>query len=119
MCLHIHSATAARVEYPAAQLRYKSNAPSACCGAFDYKEFFIEIVQVQLSHDNANVSHLCNRIVIFYVSEVFDKVNTNSVPTPSVLITSMVSPCAVIISFVIDNPSPVPFLSFPRDRSVL
>ena len=23
MCLHIHSATAARVEYPAAQLRYK------------------------------------------------------------------------------------------------
>ena len=35
MCLHIHSATAARVEYPAAQLRYKFDAPSACCGVFD------------------------------------------------------------------------------------
>ena len=35
MSLHIHSATAARVEYPAAQLRYKFDAPSACCGIFD------------------------------------------------------------------------------------
>ena len=35
MCLHIHSVTAARVEYPAAQLRYKFDAPSACCGVFD------------------------------------------------------------------------------------
>ena len=36
MCLHIHSATAARVEYPAAQLRYKFDVPSACCGVFDF-----------------------------------------------------------------------------------
>ena len=38
MCLHIHSATAARVESPAAQLRYKFDAPSACCGVFDYTD---------------------------------------------------------------------------------
>ena len=37
MCLHIHSATAARVEYPATQLRYKFDAPSVCCGVFDWR----------------------------------------------------------------------------------
>ena len=35
MCLHIHSATAARVKYPVVLLRYKPDALSACCGVFD------------------------------------------------------------------------------------
>ena len=43
----------------------------------------------------------------------------NSDPTPEVLITSMVSPWFWMISFTMDKPRPVPFLSFPRDRSVL
>ena len=34
-CLHEHLANAARVEYPAALLRCKIDAPSACCGVFD------------------------------------------------------------------------------------
>jgi len=29
-------ATAAGVKYPAALLRYKLDAPSACCGVFDW-----------------------------------------------------------------------------------
>lgn len=47
------------------------------------------------------------------------KVNVNSVPAPSVLVTLIFSLWAVMISFVMDNPSPVPFLSFPLERSVL
>ena len=43
----------------------------------------------------------------------------NSVPTPSVLITLIFSPWDWMISFVMDRPRPVPFLSFPRDRSDL
>ena len=46
-------------------------------------------------------------------------VNINSVPTPSVLITFIFSPCACTISLTIDRPSPVPRLSFPRDKSLL
>ena len=44
MCLHSHSATAARVEYPAAQLRYKFDAPSACCGVFDLEDMSRDIM---------------------------------------------------------------------------
>ena len=47
MCLHIHSATAARVEYPAAELRYKFDSPSACCGVFDCFMASIRIVQMK------------------------------------------------------------------------
>ena len=32
---------------------------------------------------------------------------------------STTSPCAWMISFTMESPSPVPFLSFPRERSVL
>ena len=46
-------------------------------------------------------------------------VKINSVPTPSVLITLMFSLWDWIISFVMESPNPVPFLSFPRERSVL
>ena len=49
----------------------------------------------------------------------FGSENTNSVPTPSVLITFTFSPWACIASFTIASPRPVPFLSFPRERSVL
>ena len=35
-CLHEYLANAARVRYPAALLRCKLDAPSACCGVFDY-----------------------------------------------------------------------------------
>ena len=34
-CLHEYLANAARVRYPAALLRCKLDAPSACCGVFD------------------------------------------------------------------------------------
>ncbi|GAA6407303.1 hypothetical protein K040078D81_14200 [Blautia hominis] len=34
--MHGYLATAARVKDPAAMLRYKIDAPSACCGVFDY-----------------------------------------------------------------------------------
>ena len=47
------------------------------------------------------------------------RLNTNSVPTPSVLMTSIFSPCAWMISFTMESPSPVPRLSLPRERSVL
>ena len=56
-------------------------------------------------------------ILAFY--SCYGSENMNSVPTPSVLITFMFSPWFSIISFVIESPSPVPFLSFPRERSVL
>ena len=49
----------------------------------------------------------------------FGNVKINSDPTPWVLITSMFSPCAWMISFTIASPSPVPFLSFPLERSDL
>ena len=35
-CLHEYLANAARVRYPAALLRCKLDAPSACCGVFDF-----------------------------------------------------------------------------------
>ena len=47
------------------------------------------------------------------------RVKINSVPTPSVLITSIFSPWAWMISFTMERPRPVPFLSLPRERSVL
>ena len=47
------------------------------------------------------------------------KVNINSVPTPSVLITSIFSLCAWRISFTMERPSPEPFLSRPLDESDL
>ena len=46
-------------------------------------------------------------------------VKVNSVPTPCVLTTVIFSLCAVIISFTMERPNPVPFLSLPRKRSVL
>ena len=49
----------------------------------------------------------------------FDKEKINSVPTFSILVTEISSSCATIISFTMDSPSPVPFLSFPLDISVL
>ena len=56
-----------------------------------------------------------------YISSSFDfgRVKMNSVPTPSVEITLMFSWWAFIISFVIERPRPVPFLSLPRHKSVL
>ena len=47
------------------------------------------------------------------------RVKMNSEPTPAVLITSMFSPWAWMISFTMERPSPVPFLSFPLERSDL
>ena len=47
------------------------------------------------------------------------KEKMNSVPTPSVLTTLICSSCAWIISFTMESPSPVPFLSLPLDRSDL
>lgn len=46
-------------------------------------------------------------------------VKINSVPTPTVLTTSIVSLCACKISLVIESPRPEPFLSRPRDASDL
>ena len=46
-------------------------------------------------------------------------VNVNSVPTPCVLTTLIFSPWAWMISLTIERPSPVPFLSFPLDGSLL
>ncbi len=43
----------------------------------------------------------------------------NSLPAPSVLMTLIFSPWQLMISFTMDSPSPVPFLSLPRDRSDL
>ena len=40
-------------------------------------------------------------------------------PKRIILITLIFSPCDSIISFVIESPRPVPFLSLPRERSDL
>ena len=53
--------------------------------------------------------------VCFYFAS--SSVNMNSVPTPTVLTTSMFSPCAWITSLVIERPSPEPFLSRPLEES--
>ena len=52
-------------------------------------------------------------------SSAIGRENMNSVPTPSVEMTLMCSSWALIISLVMERPSPVPFLSLPRERSVL
>ena len=58
--------------------------------------------------------------VKYYASFLLSgRVNINSVPTPSVLMTLIFSPCAWIISFTMERPRPVPRLSFPRERSLL
>ena len=49
--------------------------------------------------------------------EAFGRVKMNSVPIPSVLITSMFSLWAVRISFVMESPSPVPPISREWDLS--
>ena len=62
--------------------------------------------------------NLANSVaVVFY--EALCSVKVNSLPTPSVLTTLIFSPCACMISFTIARPRPVPFLSFPLERSVL
>ena len=45
--------------------------------------------------------------------------NMDSLPAPSVLITLMCSSWLLMISFTMESPSPVPFLSLPRDMSDL
>ena len=55
--------------------------------------------------------------MIFYLLKASVKIN--SVPTPTVLTTSIVSLCACKISLVIESPRPEPFLSRPRDASDL
>ena len=47
------------------------------------------------------------------------RVKINSVPTPSVLMTLIFSLWAWMISFTMARPRPVPFLSLPREASVL
>ena len=54
----------------------------------------------------------------FYTSSMilaFGREKTNSVPTPTVEMTLMFSPCALMISLTMARPSPVPFLSLPRE----
>ena len=59
------------------------------------------------------------RNLSFSLYFVFGKENVNSVPTPSVLVRLIFSLCALIISFTIESPSPVPFLSLPLELSIL
>ena len=56
---------------------------------------------------------------IYNYLSTFSSVNINSVPSPSVLITLIFSLWARMISLVMESPRPVPFLSLPRERSVL
>ena len=52
-------------------------------------------------------------------SGLFARVKINSVPTPSVLITLIFWLWALMISFTIESPRPVPFRSFPLEESIL
>ena len=65
-------------------------------------------------------------IVVFFISDFYfaessdiGRVKMNSVPTSVVLATVIFSSCALIISLTMDKPRPVPFLSLPREESVL
>ena len=51
-------------------------------------------------------------------SGLFARVKINSVPTPSVLITLIFCLWALMISFTIESPRPVPFRSFPLEESL-
>ena len=52
-----------------------------------------------------------------FVSSDFDNEKLKTVPTPGVLNTSIVSPCASIICFTMAKPKPEPPFSRLRDES--
>ena len=74
--------------------------------------------------NNAGISHIglledmtideWNRIIGVNLTSVF-----SASKLASVLITSIFSPCAWMISFTMERPRPVPRLSLPLERSVL
>ena len=67
----------------------------------------------------ASSCDIYNLGIIYILSFALESVNMNSVPTPSVLMTLIFSLCVLRISLTIESPSPVPFLSLPRDKSDL
>ena len=67
----------------------------------------------------ASSCDIYNLGIIYILSFALESVNMNSVPTPLVLMTLIFSLCVLRISLTIESPSPVPFLSLPRDKSDL
>ena len=55
----------------------------------------------------------------FLPYSALSRVKMNSVPTPSVLMTLIFWLWALMISFTMESPRPVPLRSFPREASIL